>query len=189
MGVFCVKRLLYLSLGLILACVVVWAQASTAQIHGVVQDSSGAAVPGAEVKAIQTETGVSRTVTSAADGRYVLTNRPIGPYRLEIAKDGFTKYAQSGIELQVNSDPREEHPVPKFAPRLGFAWDPTGSGKTSVRSSFSYGYAFLPGLTREDQQGSNPWGGRETVTILESIRECRGESIPLRGDSERQVYA
>jgi len=64
----------------------------------------------------------------------------------------------------VNSDRREEHPVPKFAPRLGFAWDPTGSGKTSVRSSFSYGYAFLPGLTREDQQGSNPWGGRETVT-------------------------
>jgi len=100
-----VKRLLYLSLGFFLACVVVWAQASTAQIHGVVQDSSGAAVPGAEVKATQIETGVSRTVTSAADGGYVLTNLPIGPYRLEIVKDGFTKYAQSGIELQVNSDP------------------------------------------------------------------------------------
>ena len=99
------KRLLYLSLGFFLACVVVWAQASTAQIHGVVQDSSGAAVPGAEVKATQIETGVSRTVTSAADGGYVLTNLPIGPYRLEIVKDGFTKYAQSGIELQVNSDP------------------------------------------------------------------------------------
>ena len=97
------KRLLYLSLGFFLACVVVWAQASTAQIHGVVQDSSGAAVPGAEVKAIQTETDVSRTVTSAADGGYVLTNLPVGPYRLEIAKDCFTKYAQSGIELQVNS--------------------------------------------------------------------------------------
>jgi hypothetical protein len=52
----------------------------------------------------------------------------------------------------------------KFAPRLGLAWDPTGSGKMSVRSSYSRGYAFVPGLTREDNQGSNPWGGRETIT-------------------------
>lgn len=41
----------------------VWGQA-TAQIHGVVQDSSGAAIPGATVKATQTDTGVTRTVAS-----------------------------------------------------------------------------------------------------------------------------
>ena len=86
------------------ACANVYAQA-TAQIHGTVQDSSGAAVAGAEVKASQTETGVIRTATSVSDGTYVLTNLPLGPYQLEVTKEGFSKAVQSGIVLQVNSDP------------------------------------------------------------------------------------
>ena len=85
-------------------CAVVWGQA-TAQIHGTVQDSSGSAVPGAEVKATQTETGLSRAVTTGSDGGYVLTNLPVGPYQLEVTKEGFTKSVQSGIVLQVDSDP------------------------------------------------------------------------------------
>jgi hypothetical protein len=80
-----------------------WGQA-TAQIHGVVQDSSGAAIPGATVKASQTETGIVRTVTGEANGSYVLTNLPLGPYTLEVSKDGFTTAVQTGIVLQVNSD-------------------------------------------------------------------------------------
>src|SRR4029078_6971301 len=78
---------------------------STAQIHGTVQDSTGADVPGAEVKATQTGTGVARTTTTAGDGGYVLTNLPLGPYRLEVSKEGFTRAVESGIELQVNADP------------------------------------------------------------------------------------
>ncbi len=86
------------------ACASVWAQA-TAQIHGTVQDSSGAAIAGAEVKATQTDTQISRTVNSEADGSFVLTNLPLGPYQLEVTKEGFSKALQSGIVLQVNSDP------------------------------------------------------------------------------------
>src|ERR1017187_3720201 len=69
-----------------MSAVMAWGQA-TAQIHGVVQDTSGAAVAGASVKATQTETGLTRTATSEADGSYVLTNLPIGPYNVEITKD------------------------------------------------------------------------------------------------------
>jgi len=87
-----------------MSAVIAWGQA-TAQIHGVVQDMSGAAVAGATVKATQTETGLTRTATSEADGGYVLTNLPIGPYNVEFTKDGFTTVVQSGIVLQVNSDP------------------------------------------------------------------------------------
>jgi hypothetical protein len=74
-------------------------------MHGTVQDPSGSAVPSAEIKATQTETGVTRVVNSRADGGYVLVNLPVGPYQLEVTKEGFTKYVQSGIVLQVNSDP------------------------------------------------------------------------------------
>jgi hypothetical protein len=76
-----------------------------AQIQGAVLDSTGSAVPGAEVKATQTETGAVRTTTSTADGRYVLPNLPIGPYRMEVSKTGFSAYVQSGITLQVNTNP------------------------------------------------------------------------------------
>src|ERR1700694_3620362 len=100
------KALLRISLCCFLTCALAWAQGgSAAQMHGVVQDASGAAVPGAEVKATQTDTGATRTVASGTDGGYVLSNLPLGPYRLEVSKEGFTKFVQEGIVLQINSDP------------------------------------------------------------------------------------
>jgi len=88
------------------ACALVWGQAAaTSQINGVVRDSSGLAVSGAQVKATQTATGLVRTVITGNDGAYVLTNLPIGPYTLGVDRDGFSRYVQSGIVLQVNSNP------------------------------------------------------------------------------------
>ncbi len=83
-----------------------WAQAiSTAQINGSVQDASGAAVPGAEIKLTQTETALVRTVTSGTDGAYTFASLPVGHYQLEATKEGFSRYLQSGIVLQVGSNP------------------------------------------------------------------------------------
>jgi hypothetical protein len=88
------------------ASAVMWGQAaSTAQINGTVRDSAGLAIPSATIKVTQTATGLVRTATSGADGSYVFANLPIGPYLLEITRDGFTKYVQSGIQLQVDSNP------------------------------------------------------------------------------------
>ncbi|OFV93007.1 MAG: hypothetical protein A3H28_13160 [Acidobacteria bacterium RIFCSPLOWO2_02_FULL_61_28] len=101
---FRVKSLVSLVLVFFLACANLWAQA-TAQINGRVQDASGSVVPGAEVRATQSETNVVRTTITEADGSYVLINLPIGPYRLEVSKEGFATYVQSGIVLQVNSSP------------------------------------------------------------------------------------
>src|SRR6185369_16229878 len=88
------------------AAVLAGAQAiSTSQINGTVTDSTGLAVPGAQVKATQTETGLIRNVTTGVDGSFILTSLPVGPYQLEITKEGFSKYVQSGIVLQVGSNP------------------------------------------------------------------------------------
>ena len=78
---------------------------AVSQISGTVTDSSGAVVPGVEVLATQTETGIKRQVTTNSLGEYVLPNLQIGPYHLEAVKDGFRKFVQTGIQLQVNSNP------------------------------------------------------------------------------------
>src|SRR5688572_19898721 len=89
---------------LVLSCGTVWAQA-TAQISGTVADQSGAVLPGVEVTATQTETGASRMAVSNETGSYVLPSLPVGPYRLEATLPGFRTFAQTGIVLQVNSNP------------------------------------------------------------------------------------
>jgi len=88
----------------VLGCVPLWAQA-TAQISGTVRDQSGAVLPGVEVTATQTDTGISRSALSNETGSYVLPNLAIGPYKLEASLPGFRTFVQTGIVLQVNANP------------------------------------------------------------------------------------
>jgi hypothetical protein len=75
------------------------------QLSGVVRDSSGGSIPGAEVTVTKTDTGMTRTVFSGADGAYTLPNLPIGPYQLKVTLQGFNTYVRDGIVLQVSSNP------------------------------------------------------------------------------------
>jgi Carboxypeptidase regulatory-like domain len=88
----------------VLGCPSIWAQA-TAQISGTVRDQSGAVLPGVEVTATQTDTGISRSAVSNETGSFVLPNLAIGPYKLEASLPGFRTFVQTGIVLQVNANP------------------------------------------------------------------------------------
>ncbi len=96
---------LFLTLLFAFGGVSLWAQVSLSQIQGTVLDASGAAIPGATVKATNTATGVARTVTSTGDGNYVIPDLPVGPYRLDVTKEGFATAAQTGIVLQIATNP------------------------------------------------------------------------------------
>jgi hypothetical protein len=78
---------------------------SVSQISGTVEDTSGLGVPGAQVTVTQTDTGLTRTAVSSASGAYSLPSLPIGPYRMEVKKEGFATFVQSGIVLQVDTAP------------------------------------------------------------------------------------
>src|SRR5688500_19613834 len=67
---------------------------STAQLDGRVTDESQGVLPGATVTVTQTDTGLTRTVVTDADGGYVLPNIPTGPYRLEVSLPGLIGRAQ-----------------------------------------------------------------------------------------------
>src|SRR5438046_1273659 len=88
----------------VLSCASVWAQA-TAQISGTVKDQSGAVLPGVEVTATQTDTGIARTTVTNETGSYVLPNLITGPYKVEASLPGFRTFVQTGIVLQVNTAP------------------------------------------------------------------------------------
>src|SRR3954467_9555830 len=81
-----------------------WTQA-TAQIAGTVKDQSGAVLPGVEVTVTQVNTAATRNAVTNETGSYLLSNLPIGPYRLEAGLPGFRTFVQTGIVLQVNSRP------------------------------------------------------------------------------------
>jgi hypothetical protein len=77
---------------------------NNATIHGVVQDTTGAVVAGAQVKATQTDTGRVQSTVSSADGGYLLADLPVGGYSLEVTSPAFSKYLQTGIVLQVGQN-------------------------------------------------------------------------------------
>ena len=69
------------------------------------RDQTGAVLPGVEVTATQTATGIARAVVTNETGFYVLASLPVGPYKLEAALPGFRTFVQTGIVLQVNDTP------------------------------------------------------------------------------------
>ena len=87
-------------LGLVLPALVT-AQSDRGTITGTVSDPTGAMVPGAKVIATSHEThGIFETATTAT-GNYTLPSLPVGTYDLSAEAQGFTRYIQEGIGVQV----------------------------------------------------------------------------------------
>ena len=84
---------------------------NNASIHGVVQDTTGAVVANAQVKAIQTDTGRVQTAISGADGGYLLADLPVGGDSLEVTAPAFSKYEQTGIVLEVGQNVQVNIPL------------------------------------------------------------------------------
>jgi hypothetical protein len=79
---------------------VAWAQ-DTASITGTVTDSSGAAIPHAQVVITDPEKGITRTSVSNESGDYLFASLPIGSYDLIVTSEGFKKYQAKGVILRV----------------------------------------------------------------------------------------
>jgi hypothetical protein len=76
------------------------------------------------------------------------------------APAGFTYIGDPGFPGKSGIDKRWA----QFAPRVGFAWDVNGDGRTSVRASYAYGYDFVAALWREDYSSAAPWTNNTTIT-------------------------
>jgi hypothetical protein len=86
---------------LLIICQASRAQTSNAQLSGLVTDTSGAVVAGAEIKAVNTATNVPYSGVSNNSGIYVLQELLPGPYTVTVSVPGFGTVKQSGLVLRT----------------------------------------------------------------------------------------
>ncbi|MCA1635914.1 MAG: carboxypeptidase-like regulatory domain-containing protein [Acidobacteria bacterium] len=98
-------RLVALSACFALAALSVFAQsqATTGNIEGRVLDPNGAVVPGANVTAINTATGLERTVTSDEDGNYRIILLPPGKYTVKSSAANFAVSEVPDVTVNVGA--------------------------------------------------------------------------------------
>jgi hypothetical protein len=107
-GVRCRKALQLLGgvLAMLLLCVPAYSQGSSARILGTVTDQSGGVVAGATVTVVDTERGVTRTLTTDDAGEYNAPNLTPGNYVVRAEASGFKKIERAGVVLEVGKEVR-----------------------------------------------------------------------------------
>ena len=88
---------------LILGAMTAQAQQTTGSINGTVKDAQGAVVAGANVKALNTSTGFSRTDVTDSNGAYNIQYLPVGIYTVAVEAAGFKKFEQQNLSVSVDS--------------------------------------------------------------------------------------
>ena len=98
-----IKLLLLSALCFVLFTGTAFAQANSGDLTGTVFDSSGSAIPNANVVATNEETGVKTTAQTNAGGAYRFTNLPAGRYTLTASATGFTTDTLKGVDVTLNN--------------------------------------------------------------------------------------
>ena len=94
-----------LPLALLLTAVPADAQtrATTADLSGIVYDQTQAVLPAVELTATNTENGITRSVRSGEDGRFVFPALPPGLYIVRALAPGFAPHIRESIVLTVGA--------------------------------------------------------------------------------------
>jgi len=79
------------------------AQVLYGSILGNVQDSSGAALPGATVSITSLETNLTRSTVTNEVGGYAFANVLAGTYAVKVSLDGFKEFVKTAVPVTVNT--------------------------------------------------------------------------------------
>jgi len=93
----------------VLAGGLVFGQNFSAAISGVVRDATGAVLPGVNVTARHTESGLTRTVQSNETGDYRMPSLPVGAYEVTAELSGFKQQLRRGRFLPKSSESCTAH--------------------------------------------------------------------------------
>src|SRR5688572_7608123 len=85
------------------------AQRTTATFAGIVVDSSGAVLPGAEVQLLNEGTNAAVEQLTGETGEFVFEYVPVGTYTLKIGMSGFKSYESRSIPLGAAQNVRRTY--------------------------------------------------------------------------------
>lgn len=83
------------------------AQVLYGSLTGSVTDASGSVVPGAQVTAMNTQTGIQSTTESNAAGSYSFNNIQPGLYTVTVSSQGFRSVSAEGVTVIINTVRRQ----------------------------------------------------------------------------------
>src|SRR6267378_2642555 len=167
-----------------------FAQSDRGTITGTVSDPSGAAVVGAKVSAVNTNTGASHETTTTSEGSYTLPELSAAPYKVSVEAPGFKTTTQT-VQLPVQVTRRVD-----FSLMLGAAADQvTVSGDAPILQTET---AVQQTNVTEKQvrelplQVSAEFGGRTPLSFIfldSSVTAGTGASTPGNGNGGRGTDA
>jgi hypothetical protein len=93
-----------LQVGIVALALAGWTHAQTTSglITGAITDSSGAAIPDAQVVLTSQATGVQRTAAADSGGHYSVPDLQPGIYDVSVRKVGFATEKLANVHLEVN---------------------------------------------------------------------------------------
>jgi len=95
-GIFIMPRWAFVTL-CVAPCL---AQDTRGTVLGRITDPSGASVTGAEIRLVNTATGVASTANTNEAGNFIVPNLLPGPYTANVERAGFKRFVRQGIEVR-----------------------------------------------------------------------------------------
>jgi hypothetical protein len=156
------------------AIAIATAQAPTGALAGAVQDPSGAAAPAARVKAVNTTTGIARTITTSEQGDYIFPSLLAGEYDVSVDASGFQGMVRQAL-VEAGTTTTAD-----FALRVGDAKDSVTVDAAAPQ--MQYDSHTVGGVITQGQIEGLPLNGR---SFLELAKLEPGVQPPSRSNNNR----
>ncbi|MCW5982649.1 MAG: TonB-dependent receptor [Bryobacteraceae bacterium] len=166
------------------------------EILGIVQDFTGAVMPGVAVSATHIATNQTRRVTTGDSGTFVLSAMQPGEYTVRAEKEGFRAEVRTGLVLQINQKARVNftlqigsvaESVEVTASGLLLATDDATLGNVVEQKrvvdlplngrNFAHLAGLMPGVIKGISSNTNQYGRRDSAIAISAngIRENQGQ--------------
>lgn len=149
-------------------CTLAYTQAGSAQLGGIVSDSSGALIPGVTITVTNNDTGVTTTTITNDSGSYNFPSlQPGKAYKIAASLVGFQPKTVTGLELSVASNNRQDI-------KLALASSTTVVDvTTTANSAITTAGASIGDVLTADRVLNLPLVGNDVLSLLDTLPGLR----------------